>query len=488
MRSSDVRPKREALFPLLFPRFHPSSVFGLQAPIDADHHHHHHIATSTSHRNININITSQHQHQLKRSIMNQCCCCSPKHFLLSSRWLLLLLLLLLLGWNEILAFLPQHSTNTKSYDTSTPYSATITTITTTTTTTTTTTSLFESVVDPKSLLYAEQEKLLVQRGQLEGELIKANSAHPPIPLEVNLIKGASGGGGFGSSGSGGGSKKSLLKTQGKAHASVLKEQGIVRIDNVLPGGLADQIRDTVFQLRKESEALVESGELPTLARFANVLLKENRCDMTIPLGHDDDDADEWVAQALTSVLVDSPVGNVIQTLLGSEAILYEWSCMMSDPSSNRQVMHPDTPYKEHPVLYTCFIALQDIDLDMGPTTWMPQTHDSEIHAQFQDETRASEEDISPKDQLLLSRPTVLGTLRKGSCAIFDSRLLHAGGANTSATSRALLYITFQNHKVTNVGNPGSIRPYLIGQWTLQKLQNELAKYQKGKASEVYSSL
>jgi ectoine hydroxylase-related dioxygenase (phytanoyl-CoA dioxygenase family) len=87
---------------------------------------------------------------------------------------------------------------------------------------------------------------------------------------------------------------------------------------------------------------------------------------------------------------------------------------------------------------------------------------------------------------LITRPTVLGTLKKGSCAIFDSRLIHAGGANTSANSRAILYCTFQNHKVTNVGNPGSIRPYLIGQWNLQKLQNELAKYKKGKASEVYS--
>lgn len=81
---------------------------------------------------------------------------------------------------------------------------------------------------------------------------------------------------------------------------------------------------------------------------------------------------------------------------------------------------------------------------------------------------------------------VLGTLDKGCCAIFDSRLLHAGGANTSTKSRALLYCTFQNPKVTNVGNPGSIRPNLIGQWTLQRLQKELIKYQKGKPSEVYA--
>ncbi|KAL3941696.1 MAG: hypothetical protein SGBAC_003976 [Bacillariaceae sp.] len=337
--------------------------------------------------------------------------------------------------------------------------------------------------------------MLVERGKYEGELL-SKSAHQPVPLEGNVVKGASGGGGFGG-GSGGGSassKKSVLKTQAKAHAKVLREQGVVRIDNVLSKDLADSIRERVYQMREGSEKLVQSGAIPSLARFADVLLKENRCDMTIPLGvecdDDDDKVEEWVPQALASVLVESPVGGTYQNLLGAKAILREWSCLMSDPSSNRQVLHPDTPYQEEPVLYTCFIALQDIDLDMGPTTWMPETHDSqEIHTQFQNDVKSSGDDYSPKDQLFLSKPTVLGTLSKGSCAIFDSRLLHAGGANTSKTkkSRALLYCTFQNPTVINVGNPGSIRPNLVNQWTLQKLQKELVKYQKGKPSEVYEA-
>jgi ectoine hydroxylase-related dioxygenase (phytanoyl-CoA dioxygenase family) len=362
------------------------------------------------------------------------------------------------------AFVPSQVSSTKFYDVSPS-----------------TTSLN---FDPKSLLYAEQEKLLVQRGKFEGELL-SNSQHPAVPLEANIVKGAGGGGGFG--GGDGGSKKSLLKTQGKAHASTLKKGGVVRIDNVLPAKLADEIRQSVYEMRKESEELVSSGEVPSIARFADVLLKKNRCDMTIPLGTDDEDTQEWVPKALTSVLVDSSVGSTIQTLLGNKATLREWSCLMSDPSSNRQVMHPDTPHKKDPVLYTCFIALQDISLDMGPTTWMPKTHDSaELHAQFQDETKSVDDEYSPKDKLLASNPTVLGTLSKGSCAIFDSRLLHAGGANTSNTSRALLYFTFQNPKITNPGNPGSIRSNLINKWTLQKLLQELTKFQKGKKSELHA--
>jgi ectoine hydroxylase-related dioxygenase (phytanoyl-CoA dioxygenase family) len=74
------------------------------------------------------------------------------------------------------------------------------------------------------------------------------------------------------------------------------------------------------------------------------------------------------------------------SLLGKDAILYELSCMMRDPNSQRQVVHPDTPHKEEAVLYTCFVALQDISIDMGPTTWLPRTHTQEMHERFQDES------------------------------------------------------------------------------------------------------
>ena len=157
---------------------------------------------------------------------------------------------------------------------------------------------------------------------------------------------------------------------------------------------------------------------------------------------------------------------------------------MSDPGSQRQVAHPDTPWQEEPVLYTCFVALQDITPDMGPTTWLPKTHTQEMHQRFQDETTTSSSgQKSPKDQLLSTAPSVLGTLSKGSCAIFDSRLLHCGGANQSETSRALMYCSFQNPKVVP-GNPGSIRSNLIGKWTLQSLSEELELFRKKKPNQV----
>jgi hypothetical protein len=323
-------------------------------------------------------------------------------------------------------------------------------------------------------LYKEQEKLLVSRGEFEGKLMGNNRS----PIEANVIKGVGSGGGFGSKKGG---SKSQMKEQGKAHAKVLKEQGVVRIDNVLPPDLADEVREFLFNLRKDSEEKVKNGELQSLERFADVLLKTNRCDLTLPVP-----GPKVVADALYAALQTSPVGATIAALLGEDAILYELSCIMSDPGSQRQVMHPDTPYNKNnePVLYTCFMALQDVDLNMGPTTWMPGTHTLASHELFQDEDERSGE--SRKDFLLRTGPSVLGLLPKGSCGIFDSRLLHCGGANTSENCRAILYFTFRNPKVGYVGNPGSIRPDLISKFTLASLDKELKKYAKGKASEIFA--
>jgi hypothetical protein len=96
---------------------------------------------------------------------------------------------------------------------------------------------------------------------------------------------------------------------------------------------------------------------------------------------------------------------------------------MSDPGSHGQVAHPDTPWQEESILYTCFVALQEVALDMEPTTWLPNMNTEEMHARFQDKS-------SPKAVLSQTEPSVLSTLSKGLCAIFDSRLLHWGPNNS----------------------------------------------------------
>ena len=323
------------------------------------------------------------------------------------------------------------------------------------------------------LLYQEQENLIVQRGELEESFIT-----DAIPLEAPKIKirGAGAAGGFAKSSS----SSNNNKAEGKEYAKVLKKEGVVRIDNVLSSETADALHKYLYDLRKQSEEEVAAGKIEPIQRFANVLLKHNRCDLTIPVG------DDVIRKALDETLRVSPIGATVSTIFGDDAILHEFSCLMSDPGSQRQVIHPDTPYIDGkgPVLYTCFIALQDVTLDMGPTVWLLRTHRKEAHEEFKDNS-LSEDGESKKDSLIRKQPARLGLLNKGDCAIFDSRLLHCGSANRSVdgTSRALFYFSWKCSNVGYPGNPASIRADLgAANVKLGGLLKDLQLFSNGKGT------
>eukprot|EP00804_Cyclotella_cryptica_P025564 CCRYP_002825-RC/>CCRYP_002825-RC protein AED:0.41 eAED:0.41 QI:102/0/0.5/1/0/0/2/0/350 len=329
----------------------------------------------------------------------------------------------------------------------------------------------------------EQEKLIVQRGELEESLVSNVS---PLKAPVIKVRGTGKAGGFGKSSSGSSSSNNN-KAEGKEYAKLLQKEGVVRIDNVLAADTADQVRKYLYDLRKESEIDVANGKIQPIQRFADVLLKQNRCDLTVPMG------DEVITRALDETLRLSPIGSTISSVFGDDAILHEFSCLMSDPGSQRQVIHPDTPYIEGkgPVLYTCFIALQDVTLDMGPTIWLPRTHCKEAHEEFKDTSLGSDGGESKKDALIRTQPAVLGTLTKGSCAIYDSRVLHCGTANRSVngTSRALFYFSFKNPEVLYPGNPPSIREELAAaKVSLGDLIEDLQLLSKGKGSQLIARL
>jgi ectoine hydroxylase-related dioxygenase (phytanoyl-CoA dioxygenase family) len=268
----------------------------------------------------------------------------------------------------------------------------------------------------------DQQRKLIQRGELEASIMAGMES--PI----------------------------LLRQQ--PYAESLRTEGVVRIDRVLPDHLADAMHTYVSSLRDRSNEAIKNGDAIHSDRFANVLLHTNRCDLKIPLGP------SQVQETLRSILLKSPVRNVFETLLGPNATLYELSCLISDPGSQRQNVHPDHPclHNDHPLVVTCFVALQDITLDMGPTIWLPKTHCVTAHERFQSIRVECMLDSpeSPKDRLLRTTPCVVGILPKGSCVLFDSRLLHCGGANSSNSSRALLYVSFKHPNVRYPGNVGSI--------------------------------
>jgi ectoine hydroxylase-related dioxygenase (phytanoyl-CoA dioxygenase family) len=329
--------------------------------------------------------------------------------------------------------------------------------------------------DSSNLLYQEAEKVLVNRGEVEETLVS-----DAMPIKANLVKlkGVGKAGGFGGrSATSASSLKKANNAEAKAHSKVLIEEGVVRIDNILSEKVVDRLKSYLYDLRQTSEQEIEKGLVKPLDRFANVLLKQNRCDLTIPLGND------IVSQALNEALRISSVGATISSILGEDCILHEFSCLMSDPGSQRQVIHPDTPFipGKGPVLYTCFIALQDVRPDMGPTVWFPNTHTEEAHNAFKNDSMDVVSGESKKDQFIRSRKAVLGLLPKGSCAIFDSRLLHCGTANQSNDSRALFYFSFKNPSVGYTGNPASIRPDVgKAMISMKTLVSDLERFAKGK--------
>lgn len=118
------------------------------------------------------------------------------------------------------------------------------------------------------------------------------------------------------------------------------------------------------------------------------------------------------------------------------------SSLVADPGAPRQCVHADTivlPCPQYPEasmapLLTFFVALQDVEEGMGHTVFLPRTHTAEAHALW---NRPQKQ----KEALLTVHKAVQSELRAGEAAVFDSRLLHCGRANTSAKRRILFYFT-----------------------------------------------
>ncbi len=85
-------------------------------------------------------------------------------------------------------------------------------------------------------------------------------------------------------------------------------------------------------------------------------------------------------------------------------------------------------------MYTVFIALQDIEEDMGATIFLPRTNSRDSHTQHKG---------SKKDIFLAGCEYRQGLLKKGDLTVMDSRILHCGDSNYSKR-RVLLYFTLKN--------------------------------------------
>jgi len=144
------------------------------------------------------------------------------------------------------------------------------------------------------------------------------------------------------------SKKFNPARDPNGYGAIIQKFGVARIDSVLSPETSALLTQFVDEEKLLCEQQIADGNVSEISRFSRVLLKKNRHDLLLQL-----EGNDIVMQALYEILGDNskklnkdlPVMNVIDSTLGPDAELYELACLMSDPGSDRQVIHPDIAFQ-----------------------------------------------------------------------------------------------------------------------------------------------
>ena len=221
------------------------------------------------------------------------------------------------------------------------------------------------------------------------------------------------------------------------------------------------------------EARRAAGEKEAL--LGAVLCRQQRYDLKLSL------QEPAVLAALTEAL--AAAGPACAHVLGPQPELFELGALVADSGAPRQPVHPDTPWHDAAAVVSCFVALQHVEAEMGATHFLPRTHadvdSQEAYLRGQPSPWGAPRPAVPPpagrgtwDELLQRAPCRAPLLRRGSCALFDSRILHCGSANSSGRRRVVFYFSL---KARGHGNgwkgggfvyPGTLLDKLRGQYSL----------------------
>jgi len=147
------------------------------------------------------------------------------------------------------------------------------------------------------------------------------------------------------------------------------------------------------------------------------------------------------------------------------SLLVELSAILSQPGSQEQSVHADTSHVNvscDATIVSIFVALSQVTLEAGPTHVLPGTHSvgfheevhrlqssmlgSEYSSDGQQDT-AQQQAVAERAYrlaaLLGEHPSQHGLLDVGDILLFDTKVFHYGGANSSQASRDLLCFSFQ---------------------------------------------
>lgn len=280
-----------------------------------------------------------------------------------------------------------------------------------------------------------------------------------------------------------------LKRDKSRFGAVVVEKGVARINNRLSEATAaNLLRFINGYLEEALTTKVEDMSLEEIYKqqpyFADVREKLNRWDVLLPLEESD-----AVKEALYELLVgDNILSDSIESILGPAAQLYEMGSLISDPGSERQLLHADYNYQpdfqpDIPPALTCFVALQDIDEAMGPTTFLPASATEAYHAEIAIGQEDAYGNGEHKSDLLSASANNLSTLGTGDCSLYNPMTLHCGGANRSEQRRVIFYFSFKNKKYDEKDWPlayASLRPDLRARGlTLADIQDVAREHKKG---------
>ena len=132
-----------------------------------------------------------------------------------------------------------------------------------------------------------------------------------------------------------------------ALATRLVQDGVARVDGVLPAALAADVR-----------AVALAAAVPAQRQEVPLSLKSDA-----------------VASAAAAVAA-SPVGRALEDLCGGDAPLFDLCAVVSAPDAPIQPLHSDLGFDGAAAapLYTCFVALQATPSALGPTEFCLGSH------------------------------------------------------------------------------------------------------------------
>ena len=162
-----------------------------------------------------------------------------------------------------------------------------------------------------------------------------------------------------------------------------------------------------------ASAVAAGRDAYTVARdtdFGNVDAPNSRWDMYLEY----EDASLPYQRSFSAMLGDpaAPLSVLFAELFkGENGEFYELAALVSDRGAECQRVHPDATWKPNGCpLYTCFIALQDVELGMGSTHFIRGSHTEEAHASLR----------HTRDEYLAHAVYSEALLRKGDCAVMGA--------------------------------------------------------------------